>query len=79
MPCALTNIDGLAALTSVDGDVIISSNGALTQFCGLFPLLDSRTVGGTILISANGINVTETDILEPGFCPVTSVLNSRDS
>ena len=49
---ALTNVDGLATLTTVDGDLVIQNNGALTNVDGLATL---TTVDGDLVIQNNAL------------------------
>ncbi len=70
----ITNLDGLSKLTSVALSLGINNNAALIDFCGLYNLFHSGTIGGSISITNNGANtvsVTATDITvnaDPDVC-----------
>ena len=49
----LENVDGLSSLNRVEGNLIISSNIRLFICCGLHPLLNGGTIGGTTTMSGN--------------------------
>jgi hypothetical protein len=49
----------------------------LTEFCGLFPLLDASGLSGTYTVSGNAINPTEVDILSGGACPVPATIDIK--
>lgn len=52
----LPNLDGLSKLTSVGMNLQVTGNKDLFDFCGLYNLFHSGTVGGTIEMLRNGAN-----------------------
>ncbi|MGV6830629.1 MAG: hypothetical protein ACWA5P_03580 [bacterium] len=65
---ALTDLDGLLHLSTVDGDINIDNNGALSDFCGLQPLLlNNGFNGSSFLILNNAYNPTQQEIID-GNC-----------
>ena len=71
---SLIQVDSLHRLLNVSGDLRITDNVMLARCCGLYPLLSTGTVGGTINIENNGIfapsgpGCTQADILNAGPC-----------
>ena len=65
---SLTNLNGLSNLTSVSGNLRISSNAVLSEFCGLYTLLNGNGLVGTYTVSGNGINPTIQQIIGGGEC-----------
>ena len=66
---SLADVDGLSSLTSVGGDVSLTTNSALARCCGLFPLLNVGGVAGEVILTENvdGCNSVQ-DILDGGPC-----------
>lgn len=64
----ILNLDGLQNLTHVGGDVIIENNSLLTNFCGLYALIENGGIGGSLIINGNSINPTSDDILNNLGC-----------
>jgi|GEM_PF-3937387 len=64
---ALTNLNGLSSLTSV-GDLYIANNIALSEFCGLYSLLNGGGLVGTYTVSDNAANPSVQDIIDGGAC-----------
>jgi len=60
----LTNLDALASLEEVKGNVIIKNNLELRDFCGLQQLFERGSIGGTIQIEGNLINPNPNNICE---------------
>ncbi len=70
----LPNLDGLSNLTSIgdhySGVLVIKTNQALTQFCGLHSLLISETGPRSAEVKDNGIPITKQTIIDGGPCYV---------
>ncbi len=65
----LTNLDGLQNLLSIGGDISITANATLSEFCGLQPLLNASPNGvGTVTISGNAANPSVMDIQNGSAC-----------
>ena len=58
----LTNLDGLAGLNSVTGNVTIINNASLTNYCGLQNLLTTGNIGGETTINGNLIDIDATNL-----------------
>ena len=69
----LTNLDGLSYITSVGGNLYVQNNTVLSDFCGLFTLLNSSGLTGTYNVSGNSINPTEQSIIDSGACSALPV------
>jgi hypothetical protein len=65
---ALTNVDGLVNLTSVAKNIEITANPKLSQFCGLYGLLSTNGLAGTLSIQNNLTNPTTQQIINGGAC-----------
>jgi len=62
---ALEQVDALAAVTSIPGFLTITNNPALSDCCGVFPMLNSGSVSGSIDINGNPMPCSnEQDILD---------------
>jgi hypothetical protein len=68
----LNNLDGLSSLLVIQDNLLVYENPSSNSCCGLYPLLNSGGVSGTIDISNNGAGCTEADIL--AHCPGTGEL-----
>jgi len=71
----LPNLNGLENLLSVGGNLEVIANKDLFDFCGLYNLFNSGTIGGTIEIVRNGTNTVAVtppiDVnvnTDPGLC-----------
>ena len=64
----LTNIDGLQDLIFVGGDVRITDNTSLSQFCGIANLISRNGVQGSIVIEGNNQNPTPQQIRNDNRC-----------
>ncbi|MDG5490597.1 T9SS type A sorting domain-containing protein [Psychroserpens sp. SPM9] len=72
----LTNLSGLENLTHVGGDVIIENNSSLSNFCGLYKLIENEGITGQLIINGNAYNPNEEEILSDSSCgDVLSVEN----
>ncbi len=67
----ITNLDGLQNLTHVGGDVIIKNNSLLSNFCGLYSLVENNGIGGNLIINGNTINPSSEEILNSLDCDST--------
>lgn len=63
----LSNIDVLSNL-SAGGIFLFSSNPALIDYCGLYPLLSAPGSTSVVLTENNGANPTTQDIINDGPC-----------
>ena len=63
----LTNLDGLANINTITNDLKITSNNALSDFCGLNEVVFANGIGGDYIVDTNGYNPTQQDILD-GNC-----------
>ncbi len=68
----LENLSGLSNLNSVKGNLTIQNNISLTEFCGLFNLLNSGGLSGTYNVTGNKNNPTQADIISGGTCTTPS-------
>ena len=79
---SLTNLNGLSNLASVEGNLRISSNLLLSEFCGLYTLLNGNGLTGTYTVTGNAVNPTIQQIIDggecdlPPQCPVAANLNT---
>jgi len=65
----IENLDGLQNITSIGGEVFITSNNLLTEFCGLQTLLNTPNDGVISTdITGNASNPTVMDIQEGAAC-----------
>ncbi len=60
----ITNLDGLSGLALVGGDLFVQDNSDLTEFCGLFPLLNAGGLGLSYNVSGNAFNPTQQQIID---------------
>jgi hypothetical protein len=67
----LLDLNGLENLTHVSGDVIIKDNVLLSNFCGLFKLIENEGITGSFVVNDNLINPTQEDILSNLACDST--------
>jgi len=65
----ISNLDALAPLILVLGNITVTDNSELDRFCGLYPLLSISGLFGTYTVSGNLENPTTNDILAGGECP----------
>ena len=77
----IENLDGLSNLETIGGNLTLSNNAALSDCCGLYPLLSSNGVSGTINISNNPLACSsESEILTtcaPTTCTGNITLNTQ--
>ena len=66
----LYSLNGLSGLNTIGGDLTIQSNSNLVAFCGLYNLLSNNGLNGSYIVSNNGVNPTQQDIISGGSCPV---------
>ena len=71
----ITNLDGLQNLTHVGGNVIIENNNLLSDFCGLYALIENNGIGGDLIIENNLYNPTAGDILDELNCDGTLTIS----
>lgn len=67
----ISNLNGLRNLTYVSGDVIIKNNVSLSDFCGLYSLIENQGIGGDFIVNGNQINPTQDNILLDFNCDTT--------
>ena len=73
----LTNLDALSQLSSVLGQLTISSNASLNSFCGLYLLLNSAGLDGSYSVYDNLVNPTQQQVLDAGPCATTEIAENR--
>jgi hypothetical protein len=65
----ISNLGGLANLTSLGGSLTVQNNTALSSYCGLFNLFNAG-YSGSYTISGNLSNPTSSQIISGGDCPI---------
>lgn len=72
----LTNLDDFKNITFIGGDLIISNNSNLSNYCGIFNLINNKGLTGKLIIEDNNENPTSEEILNMTDCK--STLNISD-